>query len=173
MPEALKLDDFLKRQKETNKVTIETVEGDEKLIKLTPWSKSAGCSCSRSIKLPKEAVKSVSPTGEEHFCCGKMLFVSTVEFKEEHTIKLTDVLNQLSHNDSEQHQPKQSSGLANIQMPGFAQTGSNLPIPQFPAGPSFTVPCGIDGLRCAYNGSCNPPWGCYDLRGMFRRCGSC
>lgn len=172
MPEAIKLDDFLKRQKETNKVTIEPVEGDEKLIKVTPWSKSGGCSCSRSIKVPKDAVKSVLPTGEEHLCCGKMLLVATVEFKDEHSLKLSDVLNQLSHNESEHHH-KQPAAQANFQMPGPMVSGLSAPNQPFNNGPAFTFPCGVDGLRCAYNGSCNPPWGCYDQRGLFRRCGSC
>jgi hypothetical protein len=56
---------------------------DASSVKITPWSARGDCGCDASLSVPKDCIKAVVPTGEQHFCCGKLLLVADVEFKPE------------------------------------------------------------------------------------------
>lgn len=138
MPEKLSIDEFLKTQKESKKVTIEPVKDDESLVKITPWTRDGGCSCSRSIKVKRASIESVSPTSEEHYCCGKTLLVVTVEFKKDQSLSINDVLEQLStksepHQHSHENQPgsggypgQMKCGHQNEMQPGHLTYNSHI-----------------------------------------------
>ncbi len=51
--------------------------------------------CSSSIKLPKDAIKQVSPTGAVHTCCNKRLTVVEIEFDPDKTIPINEFVRQL------------------------------------------------------------------------------
>ena len=49
-------------------------------MKITPYIPGAGCLCSLSLAVEKDAIASISRTDETHLCCGKQLSVVTVSF---------------------------------------------------------------------------------------------
>jgi hypothetical protein len=75
--------------------TIEAVEGKDHAIKLTPWLSGTGCLCHLAIVVPKESVTSVTTTEHVHLCCGKSLRVVEVEFAENATIPLKELVSQI------------------------------------------------------------------------------
>jgi hypothetical protein len=101
----LSIDDLLQQQERSaSAVTIEPVDGDSKKVKITPWSPGGGCQCHLAIEIPKEAVSHVIPTGQKHYCCGKVLQVVEAHFASDGSIALPDLMKQLGdrahHHDS-------------------------------------------------------------------------
>lgn len=91
----ISVDEFLSvQEKRMTLATIEAVDGKTDFVKVTPWSNSGGCSCRDAITVPKKAIKSVTPTGDRHFCCGKTLLVVEVVFDTEATISVQEVFHQ-------------------------------------------------------------------------------
>lgn len=92
-PTTMSLDDLLKKQERSGKVTIEAIENQSDRVKVTPFAGgTAGCQCDASVTVPKNAIQSVTDTGEVHYCCGKTLSVVTVVWKEGAALPLTEVL---------------------------------------------------------------------------------
>jgi hypothetical protein len=95
--EKIDLDSFLTSQDHPSlKATVERVEGEADLVKITPWlPEMGGCMCSAAIKVTKSAIEWVKPTDDTHYCCGKTLRVVEVQFKEAQAISLNDLFAQL------------------------------------------------------------------------------
>lgn len=100
MTEKLSLDDFLEKQTSASltnlKATVEAIKDEPDHVKITPWFSTMGCLCSMAIKVSKSAIASVSLTDDTHSCCGKVLRVVEVEFKEGEKISLDDLFTQLA-----------------------------------------------------------------------------
>lgn len=62
------------------KGTIELVENNLDLVKVTPWIPVGGCLCQLAINISTSAIDSVELTGETHLCCGKTLQVVEITF---------------------------------------------------------------------------------------------
>ena len=96
MNESMSLDQLLASQgKGANLVIIEAVDGQPGSVKITPWVSGVGCLCQYAFVLPKNAIESVQPTGDRHFCCGKTLLVVEVQFVKGASIELSDLFGQV------------------------------------------------------------------------------
>ena len=92
----MSVDELLEEQSHRAfRATVEAVEGKEGLVKITPWVPDVGCLCHLSIHIQKSSIESVTPTGETHNCCSKILRVVEVHFKKEEKISLEDLFAQL------------------------------------------------------------------------------
>lgn len=90
------IDELLSEQSNPSfQATIEKVEGKDDLVKVTPWTASAGCLCHLAINIPKASLDGATPTGDMHVCCGKSLKVVELHFGKEHTITLEDLFQQI------------------------------------------------------------------------------
>jgi hypothetical protein len=90
------VDAFLTEQ--TNQPFLATVEqsgADKERVTITPWDPKLGCLCHASLSIKKSYIDYLKRTENEHFCCGKLLRVVEVFFKDPHTEILGDVLQQL------------------------------------------------------------------------------
>ena len=94
MPEPLSLEQLLDNQESGPDlfVTIERIEGSEDAVKVTPWSHGI-CQCDIALEIPKSAIESVTPTGDTHPCCGKVLSIVRPTWAER---VWADVLKQLA-----------------------------------------------------------------------------
>jgi len=104
MEKKLTIDELLSLQSKTiNQCTIEQVENDNKLVKLTPWIKDQGCMCHYALNIPKAFIGSVTATGEIHYCCNKKLQVVEVDFTKDAKLSVQDLLKTLLSNIKEKH----------------------------------------------------------------------
>lgn len=95
-PRSMALAAFLKEQEVSGLVaTVEAIPEKPKFVKVTPWVQSAGCLCRYAVDVPEGSIKSVTPTGQTHPCCGKVLKVVEVQFQDDATLKTSDVFGQL------------------------------------------------------------------------------
>lgn len=95
--EQISVDDLLASQSKARfNATVEAIEGEPDLVKITPWTATAGCLCHLSMNILKASLMGVTPTENTHLCCGKMLKVVELNFKKGESIKLEDVFGQLS-----------------------------------------------------------------------------
>lgn len=94
--EEVTISDLLERQmKPRALVTLQQVDSDESMVKVTPWTPGAhGCQCSRAVNLTRKAIRRIQPTGQQLFCCGQTLEVVRVEFEPEITIPASYLLDQ-------------------------------------------------------------------------------
>jgi hypothetical protein len=104
--------------------TIEAVEGDQELVKLTPWAPSTGCLCESGIKVPKYTIDSVQRTGQRHICCGRVHDVVEVNFRDEATLRVSEVFRQLAASASSPTLGPLSPSLATFA--GSQQQGHNF-----------------------------------------------
>lgn len=77
------LDELLERQVHT--ATLATISGvpeKKDAVKVTPWLPGAGCLCHYAIVVPKRAINELKSTSHQHVCCGKLLDVVEVTFRE-------------------------------------------------------------------------------------------
>jgi hypothetical protein len=97
MSESMGLDEFLSGQGKLAgfTATLEAVPDKSTHVNVTPFHHDRGCGCASSFELPKEAIRSVTPTGDYHFCCGKRLQVVVVEFAEDASIPVADLVEQM------------------------------------------------------------------------------
>jgi hypothetical protein len=94
--QALSLDEFLKVQKTAEfTATVEEVKDQPHLAKITPWVPGAGCLCHAALEVSRDAIESVRPTGDTHYCCGHVLRVGQVQFKSGAKIDLEKVFAQM------------------------------------------------------------------------------
>jgi hypothetical protein len=75
--------------------TVEALEGENDSVKVTPWTRAAGCLCHLAINVKKASLEGVSPTLDTHVCCGKTLKVVELHFKKDETIGLSDLFQQM------------------------------------------------------------------------------
>jgi hypothetical protein len=90
------LDEFLKAQTTPTFIaTIEEVKDHPDLVKITPWTPSAGCLCQAALEVPRDVIESVKPTGDTHYCCGHVLRVGEIQFKSGAKVDLEKVFAQV------------------------------------------------------------------------------
>jgi hypothetical protein len=92
----INLDEWLTEQ-EKNVVlaTVEALPNNASEVKVTPWIAGRGCACHFGLILAKKCIREVKLTGQRHPCCGKMLNVVEITFKEGSTVPLEEVMSQL------------------------------------------------------------------------------
>jgi hypothetical protein len=94
--EKISVDDLLTSQSKSSfSATVEAVEGQPDLVKITPWTAAAGCLCHLAVNIPKASLAGVTPTGDTHVCCGKNLKVVELHFKKGESITLEELFGQL------------------------------------------------------------------------------
>jgi hypothetical protein len=94
--ESWSIDELLEKQSHVmSAATIEAVSGKPTLVKVTPWAADSGCLCHLAIEVPKDSIKSVTPTGQKHNCCGKVLSVVEVKFNDQSHMMLSEIFGQL------------------------------------------------------------------------------
>lgn len=94
----LSLDELFQKQGEGQYMATIEPTVDPAQVKLTPYLANLGCLCSQSIKIPKDLIDSVTPTGEFHLCCGKRLIVVEIHFKKGANLPLNTIFDQLRAN---------------------------------------------------------------------------
>ena len=67
-----------------------------KVVKITPWQPAVGCLCHLAVTVSKDVLAYVTPTGDKHACCGKVLRVVELHFKEGQKINIEDLFTQLA-----------------------------------------------------------------------------
>ncbi len=95
MSSPIKLDDFLTAQSAQRSgftATIEAMPDKPTDVTITPFREEHGCGCASSFVLPKSMIRSVTPTGTYHHCCGKRLEVVVVEFTETALVPVADLM---------------------------------------------------------------------------------
>jgi hypothetical protein len=125
------LDEFLEDQGEVAgfTATLEPVPDKSTHVKVTPFRDGHGCGCESSFELPKDAIRSVTPTGNHHFCCGKSLRVAVVEFAEGASIPVADLVEQMSRASSDFHAAPTPDHLHAMRTPDRPGGGNPPPHP--------------------------------------------
>jgi len=103
MSSPIKLDDFLSAQSTQRSgftATVEAVPDKPTDVKITPFRDGHGCGCASSFVLPKSMIRSVTPTGTFHQCCGKRLEVVVVEFTENASIPVADLMKRVERHEA-------------------------------------------------------------------------
>lgn len=96
--------EFLKDQDAGHLVaTIERVQGEPGMVKVTPWVPNSGCLCHHSITVAEKSFKSVHPTGQSQYCCGKHLKVVEIQFKDDATMNTAEVFGHVARAASEEN----------------------------------------------------------------------
>jgi hypothetical protein len=117
--EKISVDDLLNSQSKSSfSATVEAVEGQPDLVKVTPWTAAAGCLCHLSVNINKASLAGVTPTGETHVCCGKTLKVVELHFKKGESITLEDVFGQLHRSASKATHEEGSGAASPMYAPG-------------------------------------------------------
>jgi hypothetical protein len=94
--EKISVEELLSSQSKSScSATVEAVEGQPDLVKITPWTAAAGCLCHLAVNIPKASLAGVTPTGDTHVCCGKTLKVVELHFKKGESITLEELFSQL------------------------------------------------------------------------------
>lgn len=94
MRDPMQLDEFLKAQGSGFTATLEAIPDKPTHVRVTPFRDGHDCGCAGSFELPREAIRSVTGTGQFHFCCGKRLQVAIVEFAENASVPVADLMKQ-------------------------------------------------------------------------------
>lgn len=137
--------------------TVARVSGQDDVVEVTPWIKGGECACHNSLRVPIDAIASVVATGEGHHCCGKVLRVVEVTFRDR---TWGDVFTQLS----ERRQARPGNGLRPLMYPGNQNSTSPSLVGQtaciggqvwgwVPDGDEYTY--GPLGISCH---PVTPPW---------------
>lgn len=94
---SISVDDLFEKQSQASSAaTIEPVPGKAGIVKVTPWVASSRCLCHLAIEVPKVSIEHVTPTGEKHHCCGKILAVVEVKFHDKSQMAMSEVFGQLT-----------------------------------------------------------------------------
>ena len=92
MTTPMPLEEFLKSQGSGFTATLEPVPDKPAMVRVTPFRDDHGCGCSSGFELAKRMIRSVIPTGKHHFCCGKRLEVAVIEFTEDASVPVADLI---------------------------------------------------------------------------------
>jgi len=98
----MNLDEFLS-QCSGFTATLQPIPDKPTHVKVTPFKKDHGCGCASSFELPKEMIRSVTPTGKYHFCGSKRLEIAVVEFSENASIPVADLMKRKGHSCHHEH----------------------------------------------------------------------
>ena len=106
---SISIEVFLAEQSsEKYTATVEATD-DPGFVKVTPFTIGGGCLCSTALIVPKALIESVIPTGDKHPCCGKLLRVVEVKFKDGASLPISELFKQRRHLGPSQSQPFESS----------------------------------------------------------------
>jgi hypothetical protein len=153
----IRIEEFLADEHEPALVgTVERVEGDSSAVEITPWTPGGGCQCERSLKVPKETIDFVKPTGQTHLCCGRLHRVVEIHFKKSATIGVEDLLKHIATTSS-------SHGATGHFSPHVGSMSSSFLTPPWQAGPHIGAP-----VNCFPFAQCGSS--CYD---PTRQCCCC
>lgn len=97
--------------------TIEPVPDDAGSVTLTPWQSKIGCLCYLSLRVPRAAIASVTPTGANHACCGKIVRVVEVEFATDHLVSTEQILGQVFEKARSSHPSAEARSRATVRRP--------------------------------------------------------
>lgn len=157
MKTKINLDEFLKElSTEGFLCTIETIQNDTTKVKLLPWlSEHEGCNCEASIVINKDLIENVLVTDQIHYCCGRKHKVIEVFFKQNASIKITDLIQMTISKSSN----TQRSKGANYYAPhDFYNPATN------------TNPYGTSSLTCPSGWLPCGPYSCYNPKNMCCCC---
>ena len=183
--EQLSVDELLTKQASAAFLaTLESVEGEPTMVKITPWVPQSGCLCHLAFNLKKAAIRHVELTDEKHVCCSKILNIVQVQFQEKATMSVTELFSQLlqsarasgHHSHFSQGTPAAAVGvsddhsrnLAGIMARGVGTCGPgqiSLLCPGF-GGPR----CEPSGSFCCGNEICHQGQMCLLCPGLGLRC---
>jgi hypothetical protein len=127
MSNPMKLDEFLSTQSSRSEAftaTVEPIADNATDVKITPFHEGGGCGCSSSFTLAKKMIRSVKPTGNFHRCCGKRLEIVEIEFEENASVPVADLMKRAARAGGEMHAGLPHEGSP-FQMPGMP--GGQLP----------------------------------------------
>jgi len=167
----MKIDEFIANQSASaNTASIEAIDGKPEFVKVTPWSRTSGCLCHLALEVRKSSLDSITPTGDVHICCGKMLKVVELHFKKGETIAIEDVFGQIQKSAAKFASPQTSAppdyapgqGLRNVPHPPFNCWALSGCAESPGCGGSFFCPeCDVYRLVCApwlVSHPIIPPW---------------
>lgn len=123
MSDPMKLDEFLSSQSSRSEAftaTVEPIKDNTAEVKITPFQEGRGCGCSSSFTLKKEMIRSVAPTGNFHRCCGKRLEIVEIEFAENASVPVADLMKRAAQSRSEAHAATPHEGIP------YGMTGGNF-----------------------------------------------
>jgi hypothetical protein len=106
MSNPMKLDEFLSSQSSRSEAftaTVEPIADNATDVKITPFHEGGGCGCSSSFTLAKKMIRSVKPTGNFHRCCGKRLEIVEIEFEEDASVPVADLMKRAARAGGEMH----------------------------------------------------------------------
>jgi hypothetical protein len=166
---ALSVDELFDLQSRHHiKGTVEPVGDDGQLVKVTPWFPFSGCLCQLALVVPKAVIDKVKPTGESHQCCGKTLQVVEITFKEDGTMPVKQVFEQISQGGTKAAAFAPAPRTARAHH-GLAPSGGGLTAGA-PRPPQSTCICDHFIKRFCADGQLYEEYWCYDETGAF--CGS-
>jgi hypothetical protein len=122
----MSVDDFLASQSEQGHdflATVEAVPDDPGVVKLTPWLPLVGCLCQYLLDIPKDRIESLEPTENRHTCCGKVLRVARVQFREGARIGLDQLFEQISRSANSPSASEVPSGMPDLATLAFLRQG--------------------------------------------------
>lgn len=124
------LDEFLADQGKLAgfTATLEPAPDRSTHVTVTPFRDDRGCGCASSFELPKEAIRSVTPTGNYHFCCGKRLQVAVVEFAEGASIPVADLVKQMDRVSDHPHAAPMPIGSGRVNPSWPPRPGGSRPV---------------------------------------------
>ena len=134
MSDSMKLDEFLSSQSSQSEAftaTVEPIADNATNVKITPYQEGRGCGCSSSFTLAKKMIRSVKPTGNFHRCCGKRLEIVEIEFEENASVPVSDLMKRASRTGGEAHTGMPHAGIP-YQMMGGGQFPAQMPGGQLP-----------------------------------------
>jgi hypothetical protein len=90
------VDDVLEQQKKTVLIaTIEAIDHEPQLVKVTPFIPGAGPSEEPALRIQRESIGSLVPTGEKKLRRGKHLRVFEIHFAEHASIPIKEAFEHL------------------------------------------------------------------------------
>lgn len=135
MSDPMKLDEFLSSQStrsEAFTATVEPIADNDTEVKITPFQEGRGCGCSSSFTLAKSMIRSVTPTGHFHHCCGKRFEIVEIEFAENASVPVAELMKRAAHSGAGSHAAMGHEGMPQEAMP-FRMMGGQPP-QQMPGG---------------------------------------
>ena len=74
------INEFLTEQGMGHLAIVQAIPDDANNVQITPVTSDLECACDYSFVVPRQAIGSITPTGEYRNCCGKHLQIVSVEF---------------------------------------------------------------------------------------------
>jgi hypothetical protein len=135
--------------------TVEAIPDKPDLVRVTPWIPARGCACRFALDVPKRDIGKLTRTEHRHFCCGKVLSVVEIEFKDESVLSVTSVFADLSRRAASTPPPPQKGSRRPRRWPPRRSRFTHRPIPiMWP-----NEPVGDDGWGGSWGGGVDDGWG--------------